>query len=436
MQKWLQKQMNHRFIRALSVLVAGSAVSSIILLCITPILTRLYTPEDFGVLSIFTSILYVLMIIVSLRYEAALVLPKEKKAALALLFIANASTFIIAGIVILLLLITPFTTWIGIEETHAFFWILGLSLLFVGIFQAMNNWALRYEQYDIINRAKISMNTGQGFGQLVFGFLNIGVIGLLLGEMLGRLTGMVQYIRYYKKDLQQANRTSLQQAKEMLVRYKKFPLVSSVSNVIYSVAVNLPALFLAAYFDVATAGFYYLAQKILTVPENLVGFSATQVYLSQAAKMMQEGQDLKKHCLDTVKHLFIIAFIIIASIDILAPIGFTFFFGHGWDTTVTFIQILSLMYFTKMVLQPINGVFQVCEAFYMQITAESIRLVFIIVALIFASTHKMTHIEALWMISIMTTLGYIVCAIFAWQVMNKAGDKRDDIVNNPEQHEI
>ena len=341
-----------------------------------------------------------------------------------------------SGIVILLLVMTPFTTWIGIGETHSFFWILGLSLLFVGIFQSMNNWALRYEQYDIINRAKISMNTGQGFGQLVFGFLNIGVIGLLLGEMLGRLTGMVQYIRYYKKDLQQANRTSLQRAKELLIRYKKFPLISSISNVIYSVAVNLPALFLAAYFDVATAGFYYLAQKILTVPENLVGFSATQVYLSQAAKMMQEGQNLKKHCLDTVKHLFIIAFIIIASIDILAPIGFTFFFGHGWDTTVTFIQILSLMYFTKMVLQPINGVFQVCEAFYMQITAESIRLVFIVLALIFASTHKMTPNEALWMISIMTTLGYIVCAIFAWQVMNKAGDKRDNIVNNPEQHEI
>ena len=436
MKTWLQKQMKHRFIRALSVLIAGSAVSSIILLCITPILTRLYTPEDFGVLSIFTSILYVLMIVVSLRYEAALVLPKEKKAALALLFIANASTFIVSGIVILLLVMTPFTTWIGIGETHSFFWILGLSLLFVGIFQSMNNWALRYEQYDIINRAKISMNTGQGFGQLVFGFLNMGVIGLLLGEMLGRLTGMVQYIRYYKKDLQQANRTSLQQAKELLIRYKKFPLISSISNVIYSVAVNLPALFLAAYFDVATAGFYYLAQKILTVPENLVGFSATQVYLSQAAKMMQEGQNLKKHCLDTVKHLFIIAFIIIASIDILAPIGFTFFFGHGWDTTVTFIQILSLMYFTKMVLQPINGVFQVCEAFYMQITAESIRLVIIVLALIFASTHKMTPNEALWMISIMTTLGYIVCAIFAWQVMNKAGDKRDNIVNNPEQHEI
>lgn len=436
MKTWLQKQMKHRFIRALSVLIAGSAVSSIILLCITPILTRLYTPEDFGVLSIFTSILYVLMIIVSLRYEAALVLPKEKKAALALLFIANASTFIVSGIVILLLVMTPFTTWIGIGETHSFFWILGLSLLFVGIFQSMNNWALRYEQYDIINRAKISMNTGQGFGQLVFGFLNMGVIGLLLGEMLGRLTGMVQYIRYYKKDLQQANRTSLQRAKELLIRYKKFPLISSISNVIYSVAVNLPALFLAAYFDVATAGFYYLAQKILTVPENLVGFSATQVYLSQAAKMMQKGQNLKKHCLDTVKHLFIIAFIIIASIDILAPIGFTFFFGHGWDTTVTFIQILSLMYFTKMVLQPINGVFQVCEAFYMQITAESIRLVFIVLALIFASTHKMTPNEALWIISIMTTLGYIVCAIFAWQVMNKAGDKRDNIVNNPEQHEI
>ncbi|MBM7697956.1 lipopolysaccharide biosynthesis protein [Kurthia huakuii] len=436
MKKWMQKQLKHRFIRALSVLVAGSAVSSIILLCITPILTRLYTPEDFGVLSIFTSILYVLMIIVSFRYEAALVLPKEKKAALALLFIANASTFIVAGIVILLLVLTPFTTWIGIGETHSFFWILGLSLLFVGIFQSMNNWALRYEQYDIINRAKISMNTGQGFGQLLFGFLNMGVIGLLLGEMLGRLTGMMQYIRYYRKDLLASQKTSLQQMKEMVIRYKKFPLVSSISNVIYSVAVNLPPLFLAAYFDVATAGFYYLAQKILTVPENLVGFSATQVYLSQAAKMMQDGQDLKKHCLETVKHLFIIAFVIIVSIDIFAPIGFTFFFGHGWDTTVTFIQILSLMYFTKMVLQPINGVFQVCEAFYMQITAELIRLVFIILALVFASTHEMTHIEAMWMISIMTTLGYIVCAIFAWQVMNKVGDNRDDIGDNSKQHEI
>jgi len=72
----------------------------------------------------------------------------------------------------------------------------------------------------------------------------------------------------------------------------------------------------------------------------------------------------------------------------------------------------------------------VCEAFYTQITAESIRLVFIIIACIFASTHKMSPVEALWMISIMTTLGYIVCAIFAWQVMNKAGGKNHDVVND------
>lgn len=423
MSNWLQKQSKNKFISALSILVAGSAVSNLILVSITPILTRIYTTEEFGVLSVYSALLYMLMIIVSLRYEAAIVLPKSEKEATTLLFISNVATFFVSGVVLVVMLVFPLGNWLNIPDASSYFWLIAFSLFFVGIFQNFNNWALRNESYGIISKSKIMMNTSQGISQLAFGFGNLGLVGLILGEVLGRIAGAIKYMKFYKSDIRESFKTSKKEALVLMKRYIKFPLVSSISGLLASIGTNLPTLFLAAFFDVQSAGYYYLAQKLLTVPENLIGFSASQVYLSQIAKSVNEGESVRDYCIDTVKKLAVITLVTMLIIDIVSPLVFHYLFGDEWGTTVTFIQILSIMYFTRIVLQPFNNIFQIYEAFTSQIAAEVTRFILIIIAIVTSSIFSATNVQALWSISILTTVGYIICALLAWQVMKKVGEK-------------
>ncbi|GEK33604.1 oligosaccharide flippase family protein [Kurthia sibirica] len=424
MSSWIQKQGKNKFISALSILIAGSAVSNLILISITPLLTRLYTPEEFGVLSVYSAILYMLMIIVSLRYEAAIVLPKKIKDAYTLLYIANISTCIVSITVFVAMYFFPVGTWLDIPMASNYFWLIAISLFFVGIFQNFNNWALRMEAYGVISKSKVVMNSSQGFSQLIFGFLHFGLIGLIMGEVVGRISGALKYIQFYKKDIRMSFKTTRLEAKALAQRYIKFPLVSSISGLLFSAGTNLPTLFLATFFDVQSAGYYYLAQKLLTVPENLIGFSASQVYLTQVAQLVNNGESVRAYCIETIKKLVIITLVIMVVIDLVTPLVFQYIFGDEWGTTATFIQILSIMYFTRIVLQPLNSIFQIYEAFYSQVSAELIRFILIIIAIVTSSIFSVTNVQALWSISILTTVGYIICALLAWQVMRKVGEKQ------------
>lgn len=427
MNMWIQKQVKNKFISALSILIAGSAVSNLILICITPILTRLYTPEEFGVLSVYSAVLYMLMVIVSLRYDGAIVLPRNKKDAYTLLYIANLSTLMVSVVVFVLTQFLPLSSWFDLPTAANYFWFIAISLYFVGLFQNFNNWALRMEAYGVISKSKVVMNTSQGGSQLVFGFLQFGLLGLIIGEVIGRIAGALKYSQFYKKDIKISLKTTKKDAISLAKRYIKFPLISSISGLLFSLGTNLPTLFLATYFDVQSAGYYYLAQKLLTVPENLIGFSATQVYLTQVAQLVNEGESVKQYCIETIKKLVIITLVVMLVIDVATPVIFKYVFGNEWSTTVRFIQILSIMYFTKIVLQPLNSIFQIYEAFYSQVSGEIIRFILIVIAIVTSFIFSATNVQALWSISILTTVGYIICALLAWQVLKKVGDRNHAI---------
>ncbi len=66
--------------RAVAVLVTGTAFGQLIVLAASPLVTRLYTPADFGVLGVFSAFLGILGIAVTLRYELAIPLPRTTRA--------------------------------------------------------------------------------------------------------------------------------------------------------------------------------------------------------------------------------------------------------------------------------------------------------------------------------------------------------------------
>mgnify|MGYP001399071774 CR=1 FL=1 len=61
------------------VLFKGTLIAQLIPVLLTPVLTRLYSPADFGVLELFLSVSLILGVIANGRYELAIVLPDEKK---------------------------------------------------------------------------------------------------------------------------------------------------------------------------------------------------------------------------------------------------------------------------------------------------------------------------------------------------------------------
>jgi len=70
------------FSRNVLTLMTGTTIAQAIPIAISPILTRIYTPEDFGVFALFIAIVGFFSVIASARYEQAILIPKKDEDAI------------------------------------------------------------------------------------------------------------------------------------------------------------------------------------------------------------------------------------------------------------------------------------------------------------------------------------------------------------------
>ena len=73
--------------------MSGTAISQGILIAATPILTRIFSPENFGIFALYLSIVGTISLVSSWKYELAIVLPDKDDDAKALVIPIHYSNF-------------------------------------------------------------------------------------------------------------------------------------------------------------------------------------------------------------------------------------------------------------------------------------------------------------------------------------------------------
>ena len=216
----------NKLARGVSVLSGGNAIGQIITVLAAPLLTRLYTPGEFGVAALYISITLVLGVVLSLKYEVAIALPESDKEALVLVKLCLC-------IVVLMAVIFTCITLIYKDSVAALFktpelanhlLFLPISVLLLGSFDVFKSWCIRKREFVSVGKARVSQVVSSVLVQLAGAPL--GSISLILGQLanqgagsirLGKITlGQSKFENYPLSDLWR-----------LLVRYKKFPLVTT-----------------------------------------------------------------------------------------------------------------------------------------------------------------------------------------------------------------
>ena len=105
MKQFLSKIWYSPSARNVGKLLSANVIAQAIGILIYPLLTRMYSPEDFGLLNLFSSIGGVLIILSTLEWYNAIVLPKREEEARA---IVHLSLLSLAAFTALLILTIPF----------------------------------------------------------------------------------------------------------------------------------------------------------------------------------------------------------------------------------------------------------------------------------------------------------------------------------------
>ncbi len=353
------------FARNVAILAGGTAAGQSIVVLASPVITRLYSPEEFGVLAVYTSLLGILSVVASLRYELAIPLPEEDTDAASLLVLSLGivvfmSLFIGVGIWILGDYIIR---WFNTPALHAYLWLLPLGVLMTGVYQVFNYWAIRKKAFSHIAKTKLNQGIGLILTQIALGLYKLGPLGLILGQIAGQAAGSSTLAAIFRRENSQAaEEKSFASIRKVAGRYKRFPLLSSGSALINSAGLQLPALLLAAFYGPQVAGWFALAQRVIGIPMSLVGQAVAQVYMGEASWFIREKPAALSFLFsNAARKLFFLGLLPIIILMISGPRLFAIVFGPNWWMAGLYMRILGLMYLVQFVVVPLSQTLNLLE---------------------------------------------------------------------------
>lgn len=343
------------FTKGVSVLAGGTAISQLIAIAVLPLLTRLYSPEDFSVLAVYISILALVTVISCLRFEIAIPIPKKIMQAKELLALSIISVLFVNVVVsILILVFSDKLHAITQDRLRGYLWLIPIGGVLAGLYAAFQYWSTREKNFVLISKTRMTQAIGGASTQLGLGYLGVTPLGLLLGQLINVGAGVFGLIKsFYLKNGVPYKDISVAELKSTLREYEKFPKYSTFEALSNSAGIQVPILLIAAYAAGPEVGFLMLAIRLLSAPMGLLGGAVGQVYLSEAPAHFQNGT-LKEFTKKTIWTLAKIGAPPIFLVAIAAPLLVPIIFGGDWARTGVLITWMAPWFFAQFITSPVS----------------------------------------------------------------------------------
>lgn len=346
------------------ILMAGTVISQLVPILVSPILTRYFTPEDFGLFGLYFSISMVLSIPVTGRYEFAIMLPKEDEDAINILSLSALIAFVFSFLlfVVLYFFHVPILSLINSESIGNWYLLLAPTVLLIGLYQSLNYWFNRKGDYLNLTYSRVARTSNSSLFSLIFGFTKMVGNGLILADTIGQAiaTGFFYY-RFLKKYNHFRQQISWTKMKEMAKRYVHFPKYNILSGFLQNASVYAPSILLTSFFGNTVVGFYVLSFRVVSAPGAVIARAFGDVFRQQATEEFNKSGNCKNVFIKTFKKLLILSVIPFILLFFFAPMAFEFIFGSEWRQAGIYTQIMLLMFFLQFTVSPLSNMFIIAE---------------------------------------------------------------------------
>lgn len=352
------------YVRHVVTLAGGAALAQVVPLLAAPVLTRMYTPADFGVLSMYVAWLSALAVLSTARYEMAIVLPQQRRAAINLLAL---SLLIAAGLSLLtglLLWPAPHFWAMLLHEPQVEPWLvlLPFSLFAAGAMQVWSNWNIRNERFRANAAGRLAQAVGLvgvqlGFGLFGGNLLGGGEAGLILGQFAGQLASWLAQAWYdVRGGFGWRHEVSREEMRQLAREYVEFPRVNAPHALAGAIQDTLTVTVLLALAGTATVGHYGLMMRVLKLPAALVGQAVAQVAYRDLAAARQRGEPLAPRLRKLL--LLLLALALPAALVVLfgGEKLFTLVFGHAWREAGRYAEALAPYMLFHFIASPLGMV--------------------------------------------------------------------------------
>jgi len=365
------------FNKNILVLLSGTTIAQALPIVMMPVLTRLYTPAEFGVLAIFVAITTILGAIANARYELALTLPETDDEAIT---VAALGLAIATGFSLVLLI--PFVLFNGavtalFDNTAISTWLYFVPLVvwLIGLFNVFNFLNTRLKRYRDIAVSHVFRSASMVGVQMLLGVFKAGSAGLVSGQIISQLAVAVRIghglpIKRIFKQI-----CDIASLKIAALRFRRFFVFMLPATLMNSLSANFITLYLPVIFSIKTLGFYSLAQRALGAPSALIGSSIGQVYMQEASAERLETGNVRRAFSKALKKLAVLSVIIFMPLYFVVEDLFALVFGENWRIAGYYTKILIPYFAVNFIVASLSATDSVMEKQYFYAAFNALMLI-------------------------------------------------------------
>lgn len=367
------------FVRNVTVMASGTAAAQIITMVFSPIITRLYGPEAFGIMGTFLAITSIVAPIAALTYPIAIVLPKKNQDAKGLVRLSLIITIFISmlSFVLLIFFHEQIVDLFNLKEISNFLYLIPCIIIFSGLMQVAEQWLIRSRQFAVSARVTFLHSLVLNGSKIGIGYFNPAASALVLITAFGnglkaammlfsvkRSWDSERYVRHPKKGI-----------RELATEYYDFPTFRAPEVFLNAISHGLPVLMLTAFFGPASAGFYTIGRTVLNIPSQLIGKSVGDVFYPRIAEAFNKKENITALIKKATLALAVIGIIPFGTVVLFGPFLFSFVFGSDWSVAGEYARWIAIWSYFGFMNRPSVRALPV-------ISAQKFHLIYTIIMLI------------------------------------------------------
>jgi O-antigen/teichoic acid export membrane protein len=357
-QAGADRQSSSRFWGNVARIATGTVLSQALILLATPILTRLYGPEEFGALAMFTAAYAVIAGLATLKYELSIILPPEPRQAADLTLLAIAVALLVSTLMLLMLLVSR--SWFGVL-TEWYYLMVPLSAVLGAIYTSAQQWSARASDYRRYARGQVLNSVANVATSLMLAFVANRLTGsLIIGYLVGLAAatlylgaGMLRVMRL----VEGGNSRSLHSLLTAAWQFKRFPVYVLPSYFFATFGTSAPPFILQALFSLRDVGHYAIAARFLLIPGALIGGAISEAFRAEFVDRVRRDAEIVQFFRHTLFKLCVLAAPVFLVFFAIAPDLFGWLFGSEYRQSGELSRYLCIGVFAQFISLPFSHVF-------------------------------------------------------------------------------
>lgn len=345
------------FFKNVLIMSTGAASAQAIVAGLSPIITRIYGPEAFGIMGTFNSMVAIIVPLAALTYPVAIVLPKSNNTAKGLIRLSLIISCTIAFLSLLVLIFfnDQIINIFHLKEISWYLYLIPMAIIFGGLVQVTEQWLIRTNQFTVNARVNFLQSLFINLSKIGIGsFYPVASVLVTLTAIGDGLRASMMIFFAKKPSLKEGNKNEIkkQSIMKLAKEYRDFPIYRAPESFFSKFSQSLPVLMLTAFFGPASAGFYTLGRTVLAMPSRLIGNAVGDVFYPRIAEAVNNNENATKLIKKATIALAGVGILPFGMVIIFGPFLFSFVFGEEWIIAGEYARWIALWSYSNFFNKP------------------------------------------------------------------------------------